>query len=257
MPTSDIPPDLYFPVSAPYSSPKSASTSVENLPLSATSVRYAYQAKPISVRTSSAATAKIDYGVLPKSTGVNTREYGFFETSGPIEDSLLAHSKHDSSMAELHKLSASTAVQAARVEQLAVQLERLTGAVHQLATDIRHVPSRGSEDSSFVPAVHALVEAASVVGLNGADLANLARDRRELEALFNFVADEQRPIAGLASEAEAELKAEDSRIRAAAARALALLDPERAKAVLPDSIENEKSRMTAAIMSGALNAAMI
>jgi len=255
MPTSDVPPEAAY-ISGWFTSPQSASTLAEKLPVSATGVHLDYKPKPISVRVNPAITNKFNYGVLPKSSGVNARGYSFFELSGPSEDEVLTLSKYDSSMAELHKLFAGTAVQAARVQQLADQVERLTGAVQQLATEMRSAPSDGSDEKSIVPSVQALVEAASVVGLSGTDLATVARDRRELEALFNFVADEQRPVAGLASEAEAELKADDGRVRAAAARALALLDPQRAKAVLPEIIVREKSRMTAAIMSGALNAAM-
>lgn len=113
-------------------------------------------------------------------------------------------------------------------------------------------PAPGEVDQH--PEVASLIEA---VTRNGT-FASAAEDPTSLAQVLNYVADEGVPAhEHLVALAEGHLQAESPKLRAAAARALAALDPARARRVLPAAIDAEESRLAKAVMRGALISASL
>lgn len=82
-----------------------------------------------------------------------------------------------------------------------------------------------------------------------------AHENGQLTQLLNLIADEAITFSPATKFAQDALSNSNNALRAAAARALSVTDPEVALKILPDAIAKEQNRFVAAVLRGALRAA--
>lgn len=153
---------------------------------------------------------------------------------------------------QLRQVAMGAAEQSDRVARLSDQVGRLAAKVDDLLERIRFAAEPEPDGGEAHGIAVLMAEYAAHEG--GVDaLVKSADERSELAALFDFVADHDLQAPDLASAAEAKLEAGLPSVRAAAARVLAVQEPDRARSLLPAFIDREQNKLAAAIMRSALS----
>lgn len=162
---------------------------------------------------------------------------------------------HESYHADLRKQLVQVAMdavsQSKRLDQLSDQVGRLVATVRGLVEDKYFFDLKG-EDGGGEPSAAGLIALAEERGLSGQDLISEADKASVLVDLLDYVADHTLVVPVLWEAASALLDHERPSLRGAAARVIAVQNPELAGELLPGHILREKSKLAKAIMRSAL-----
>jgi len=162
---------------------------------------------------------------------------------------------HESYHADLRKQLVQVAMdavsQSKRLDQLSDQVGMLVAKVQGLIEDKSVVDPKG-DDGSGNPSVGALIAKAEEGRLPVEDLIREAEKTFVLVDLLDFVADETLFVPVLWEAARSLLDHERPSVRGAAARVIAVQNPELARELLHEHIGSESSKLAKAIMRSAL-----